>query len=532
MIFRSPYQDLEIPDESVTSYVLRHAARLGDKLALVDGGTGQGLSYAHLGVAVGRMAAGLATRGFRRGHVFAISAPNCPEFAIALYAVLSLGGVVTPANPVATAEELALQLNDANATSLLTVPGCLDRALEAVGRSHVREVFVIGEAAGAAPLASLLEHRGVAPTSDIEPGRDLAVLPYSSGTTGLPKGVELTHANLVANAAQLAVAEPLTDADTLIGVLPFFHVYGMTVLLNYALSVGATVVTLPRFELEPCVQAMQTYAVTYPYLAPPLVLALAKQPVVERYDLSRLGIITCGAAPLNGDVAAACAERLGCSVKQGYGLTEASPVTHIAPPTPDRANPASVGPLLPSTEGKIVDPATGAELGVGEQGEIWVRGPQVMRGYLNRPEATVAMIDADGWLRTGDIGYADGEGSFYIVDRLKELIKVKGFQVAPAELEGILLAHPAVADAAVIPCPDEEAGEVPKAFVVLKAAATSEDLIAYVAARVAPYKRVRSLEFIDSIPKSASGKILRRVLVERERAGGWVPGSVAVRARS
>ena len=524
MIFRSPYPDVTIPSMPVASSVLRPAVRRGDKLALVNGVTGSRLTYGQLADAVARMAGGLGARGFRKGEVLASFVPNCPEFVIALYAVLSLGGVVTAANPVLTAEELAVQLDDAGATFLLTVPDCLDRALAAAGRSSVREVFVIGEAPGAIPFAALLDHGHDPPVVAIDPRHDLAVLPYSSGTTGLPKGVELTHANLVANVAQIAAVEPVTDADILIGVLPFFHVYGMTVLLNYALSVGATVVTVPRFDLESFLQTMQTFGVTYAYLAPPIVLALAKQPMVEQYDLSRLRFITCGAAPLSSDVAIACAARLGCRVKQGYGLTEASPVTHLTPPTADDGKTASVGPLLPNTEGKIVDPATGAALGVGEQGEIWVRGPQVMRGYLGRPEATAAMIDGEGWLRTGDIGRADADGSFFIVDRLKELIKVKGFQVAPAELEGILLAHPAVADAAVIPSPDEDAGEVPKAFVVLKGEATPEDLMAFVAVRVAPYKKVRRLEFLDDIPKSASGKILRRVLVERERAKDLVPG--------
>ncbi len=517
MIFQSPYPDMTTPDMPLTRFVLRHAARLANKPALIDGVTGQILTYSQLAEGIARAAAGLAARGFRKGDVFAIAAPNCPEFAIALYAVLSLGGVVTPANPNLTADELACQLNDAGATYLLTIPGCLESAKAAVAASAVRELFVIGEAPGATPFAALLDHGVDAPAVEIEPSHDLALLPYSSGTTGLPKGVMLTHANLVANAAQVAVVEPVTEADTLIGILPFFHVYGMTVLLNLTLSVGATVVTLPRFALEQFLQTMQTYGVTYAYLAPPIVLALAKQPVVEQYDLSRLEYITCGAAPLSSDLAAACAERLGCHVKQGYGLTEASPVTHLTPPAPDRIKPAAIGLLVPSTEGKIVDPATGAGLGIREQGEIWIRGPQVMRGYLNRPEASAAMIDADGWLRTGDIGYVDEDGYFYVVDRLKELIKVKGFQVAPAELEGVLLAHPAVADAAVIPSPDEEAGEVPKAFVVLKAAATPEELMAFVAARVAPYKKVRLMEFVDQIPKSASGKILRRILVEGDR---------------
>jgi acyl-CoA synthetase (AMP-forming)/AMP-acid ligase II len=251
---------------------------------------------------------------------------------------------------------------------------------------------------------------------------------------------------------------------------------------------------------------------------PPIILDLAKHPLVDRYDLSKLRAINSGGAPLGEGVARACAERLGCIVKQGYGLTEASPVTHAVPTDPpDRIKLASVGPCLSNTEAKIVDLATGTELGPHQQGEIWVRGPQVMKGYLNHPEATAAAIDVEGWLRTGDIGYADEDGYFYIVDRAKEMIKYKGFQVAPAELEAILTTHPAIAEAAVIPSPDEAAGEVPKAFVVLRGEITPQGIMAYVAERVAPHKKIRRVELIEQIPTSPAGKILRRVLVERER---------------
>jgi acyl-CoA synthetase (AMP-forming)/AMP-acid ligase II len=238
--------------------------------------------------------------------------------------------------------------------------------------------------------------------------------------------------------------------------------------------------------------------------------------VVDKYDLSSLRWILSGAAPLGADLAAACAARLGCRVVQGYGLTETSPVTHVSPPD-DRNRPGTVGLLVANTECKIVDPATGRPLGPNEDGELWMRGPQVMKGYLKNPGATAAVIDADGFFHSGDIGHVDEDGYFRIVDRLKELIKYKGLQVAPAELEAVLLTHPAVADAAVIPIPNEEAGEVPKAFVVRRGDVTEDALMAYVAERVAPYKKIRALEILEQIPKSPSGKILRRVLVERER---------------
>jgi acyl-CoA synthetase (AMP-forming)/AMP-acid ligase II len=517
MIFRSPHPDIAIPDTALTPFVLRHAARLPNKPALIDGVSGRLLTYGELATAVQRAAAGLADRDFQKGDVFAIYAPNCLEYAVAFHAVASRGGIVTTINPAYTADELVYQLGDSGARYLLTTPELFENASEAAARAGIDELFVLGDAPGAVPFASVAGDGDVPPV-EIDPVHDLVALPYSSGTTGLPKGVMLTHANLVANVAQIGANEPLSDADTLIAILPFFHIYGLTVVMNCGLASGATLILLPRFDLASFLQTLESHAVTYAYLAPPIVLALAKQPMVEQYDLARLRVVVSGGAPIGAETALACQNRLGCSVKQGYGLTEASPVTHVGSAEPSRVVLDSVGQLLPNVEAQIVDPVSGSALGPNEQGEIWVRGPNVMKGYLNRPEATAAMLDDQGWLRTGDLGCADADGNFFVLDRLKELIKYKAFQVAPAELEAVLLSHPAVADAAVIPSPDEAAGEVPKAFVVLRDAATADELMRYVADRVAPYKKVRGLEFIDQIPKSASGKILRRVLVERERA--------------
>jgi acyl-CoA synthetase (AMP-forming)/AMP-acid ligase II len=248
------------------------------------------------------------------------------------------------------------------------------------------------------------------------------------------------------------------------------------------------------------------------------VLALAKSPLVDRYQL-HLRTVFSGAAPLSASLAEAVSSRLGCKVAQGYGLTETSPVTHATRVESSSYNTAGIGPPVPNTEAKIADITSGAELGPNQEGEICVRGPQVMKGYLNRHDATAAMIDSDGWLHTGDVGYADDDGCFFVVDRVKELIKYKGLQIAPAELEAVLLSHPAVADAAVVPVQDDEAGQLPKGFVVLKGDGTADEIMQHVSERVAPYKRLRRLEFVDQIPRSPSGKILRRVLIERERAG-------------
>jgi acyl-CoA synthetase (AMP-forming)/AMP-acid ligase II len=328
----------------------------------------------------------------------------------------------------------------------------------------------------------------------------------------------LTHRNLVANLCQMQdIVDVIAPGDRVLGVLPFFHIYGMVVVMGGALRQGACIVSLPRFELEQVLKVMQEHRIRMANVVPPIILAMAKHPVVANYDLSNLRYLFSGAAPLGDDLASACQQRLGVAVRQGYGLTETSPVSHYHPMTGERVTLESVGPSAPNTECRVVDSDTGEDVQTGERGELWIRGPQVMKGYLNKPEATAACLTADGWFKTGDVAVADDEGWYRIVDRVKELIKYKGLQVAPAELEAHLLGHPAIADAAVIPVPDAEAGEVPKAFVVARVPISAEEVMQYIADRVSPYKKVRQVEFVDTIPKSPSGKILRRLLVERER---------------
>jgi acyl-CoA synthetase (AMP-forming)/AMP-acid ligase II len=522
MIFKSASPDVSIPSVPIHEYVLRHAQRLAAKPALIDGPTGRTLTYGQLAGGIQACAAGLAAKGFKKGDVFAIYCPNLPEYAIAFLGVSAAGGVNTTVNPLYTVDELAKQLNDCKARFLLTVPPFLDKAKEAAAKSRIEEVFVFGEAPGATPFAALLKSGAAPPAIRFDPANDLVALPYSSGTTGLPKGVMLTHRNLVANLCQcegMTTVEMWSEGDTLLGVLPFFHIYGMVVIQLLVLSQGATLITMPKFDMEEFLGIVQKYKITVAPLVPPIVLGLAKHPAVDKYDLSSLRTIFCGAAPLGEGVAMEAAKRVGCRVVQGYGMTEASPVTHLTPSRLPNYKVASAGWVAPNTEVMVVDPVTNKPLGVGQPGELWIRGPQIMKGYLNQPQATADSITPEGWYRTGDIGHVDAEGYFFVVDRLKELIKYKGMQVAPAELEALVLTHPAVADVAVIPSPDEEAGEVPKAFVVLKAGqqATAEDLMAFVAGKVAPHKRIRLLDFVSQIPKSASGKILRRVLVDQER---------------
>jgi acyl-CoA synthetase (AMP-forming)/AMP-acid ligase II len=336
----------------------------------------------------------------------------------------------------------------------------------------------------------------------------------------------LTHRNLVANVAQIRAAQDVQADDAVIAFLPFFHIYGMTVLLNAVLKARARLVMMPRFDLEEFLANIQNHKVTVAFIAPPVAVALAKHPLVDDYDLSTLRAVLSGAAPLDEDLGHAVADRIGCPVVQGYGMTELSPVSHCTPFDGGKRLVGSAAPIgaagwtAANSASKLIDPDSGDEIdmpaeGLSETGELWFKGPNVMAGYLGNDEATRDTIDDDGWLHTGDLARVDSTGCVYIVDRLKELIKYKGYQVPPAELEAVLLTHPAIADAAVIGVRDADSGEeVPKAFVVRQAGAdlTEAEVIDFVAGEVAPYKKVRKVAFIDAIPKSSAGKILRKDL--------------------
>jgi acyl-CoA synthetase (AMP-forming)/AMP-acid ligase II len=513
-IIHSEYPDVAIVDEPIHDVVLGNAAAFGDRQAMVDGVTGKAITYAELDHMTRRLAAGLAAAGIQKGDVIALHSPNTILYPVVFYAATRAGATVTTVNALYTADELHKQLLDSKARLLVTISLFLPLAQAAIADTDVTEVLVLDQAEGHRSVMELMATDAPEPIVEIDPAEDVAVLPYSSGTTGVAKGVMLTHRNIGTNMAQCESMLDLADDERLIAILPFFHIYGMTVLMNLPLRLGATVVVLPRFDLQQFLTAMQDYRITRAYVAPPVVLALAKHPAVDAYDLSALQHVVSAAAPLDGQLGEACAKRLGIhAVLQAYGMTELSPGTHATRADDQEPPTGSVGKLFPSTEMRIVD----AEGNDAESGEIWIRGPQVMKGYLGRPEDTDATIDADGWLHTGDIGRMDERGYLYVIDRLKELIKYKGYQVPPAELEAVLLTDPRIADAAVIGVLDDDGNEVPKAFVVPATGVqlTADDVMEYVAQRVAPHKKVRRVEFIEAVPKAASGKILRRELRAR-----------------
>tara|TARA_E500000178_G_scaffold23786_1_gene22036 strand:- start:896 stop:2464 length:1569 start_codon:yes stop_codon:yes gene_type:complete len=517
LIFENNDPGVAVPKKDLTSVVLQRVDELGDKSALIDGTSGRALSYNELSSQIKHLAAGLNQRGFKKGDVCAVFCPNLPEYATIFLGVAAVGGINTTVNSLYSTNDLIHQFTDSRAKFLITIPAFMDRALPAADKCGIEEIFVLGEAEGATPFSELLKNDGIAPEVTIDPKNDLVALPYSSGTTGLSKGVMLTHENLVSDMVLTTSINTITDKDVLIGVLPFFHIYGMVLILNLAIYRGVTLVTMPRFDLEQFLQIVEKYKITCLNLVPPLVLALSKHPLVDNYDVSSIRLISSGAAPLGQELEQACADRLNCQIYQGYGLTEVAGASHVntIPVPSDKVG--AVGQVVPNTYSKIIDTESGKELGINEQGEVLIKGPHVMKGYLNNEEATKHCIDEDGWFHTGDIGYADEDGYFFIVDRVKELIKYKAYQVAPAELEAILVSHEAIADAAVIPSPDEEAGEIPKGFIVLSSEISAEAVMEFVAEQVAPHKKIRKIEIVDEIPKSASGKILRRVLVEQER---------------
>lgn len=502
------------PRHPFSQILERAAERLPDKPALI-GIDEKGYTFGQLWEASRRAARFLQRQAnVGNGETVAIYSPNYPEYAVALHGALLAGAMVTTVNPLYREREVEHQLEDAE-TAVVFVAKPFLPTMEEVKQNlpNLRQVYEIEDiwqmAASEPPEPEPVP---------IDPEKDLAALPYSSGTTGLPKGVMLSHYNLTSNIRQMLATGIVTEESVRLAFLPFYHIYGLMVLLNATFATGSTCLVMPRFDPDQTLYWIEKHRVTDFFVVPPALLALSYNPKLDQHDHSSLRFIMSGAAPLPLEVAELGEQRFGCAVLQGYGMTETSPLTNTN--SLDANKPASVGPPVSDTQEKIVDLESGEELPVGETGELLIFGPQVMQGYWKQPDATAETIRPDGWMRSGDIARMDEDGYLYIVDRAKEMIKYRGYQVAPAELEALLAEHPAVMDAAVIPKPDLEAGELPKAFVLLKEGqqATAQEIMSFVEERVAPYKKLREVEFVQEIPKTISGKILRRDLIDQERA--------------
>uniref|UniRef100_A0A0P5EMA5 4-coumarate--CoA ligase n=1 Tax=Daphnia magna TaxID=35525 RepID=A0A0P5EMA5_9CRUS len=528
-IVTSPFGDCKLHDMSMVQKLFESANRWPTKIATECGVTGRKYSYEMMRQLIRRFGSALTRMGFQKGEVFAIISPNIPEFPIALYGASGAGMPVSLVNPTYTAEEMARQLSINGATALFGVAP-MAATLKEVARlcPTIRRIILLGP-----PQEGIVSFQEMAQDSgdlfnenlDVNVKEDIFLLPHSSGTSGLPKSVMLTHFNMSSNVMQflepggtnhqVATSE---YQDTYICLLPFFHTYGITILMNTGFETGAKLVTLPQFEIQSFFKTIDDHKPTALHIVPPLASLLAQYPALKTESFSRLHTVFCGAAPLSVQTTVNLLERLNVpnlSLQEGYGLSETSPGILMSPL--GNAKLGSCGSPISRSKAKIIDHEVGDDaLAPYQQGELYVAGPQVMKGYYNNPEATKEMISEDGWLRTGDVAYYDEEGNFYIVDRLKELIKVKGFQVAPAELEDILITHPAIAEAAVIGIPDEQAGEVPRAYVVKRPGMDSvsdDEIGAFVNSKISAHKQIKGgIQFCAAIPKNNMGKILRKDL--------------------
>ncbi|KAK4269548.1 hypothetical protein QN277_022691 [Acacia crassicarpa] len=519
-IFRSKLPDIYIPKHlPLHSYCFENLAEFGSRPCLINAPTGDIYTYYDVELTARRVASGLNKFGVGQGDVIMVLLPNSPEFVFSFLGASFRGAMTTAANPFFTAAEVAKQAKASKAKLIVTQSNFFEKVKDI----DVKLIFVDSPPDGHSHFSELSQ-ADEKDIPEVEINTDDAVaLPYSSGTTGLPKGVMLTHKGLVTSIAQQVDGENpnlyFHHEDVILCVLPLFHIYSLNSVLLCGLRAKAAIMLMPKFEINALLGLIQKYKVSIAPVVPPIVLAISKSPDIDKYDLSSVRVLKSGGAPLSKELEDSVRAKFPkARLGQGYGMTEAGPVLTMSlafAKEPMEVKAGACGTVVRNAEMKIVDPDTSHSLPRGHPGEICIRGDQIMKGYLNDPEATKRTIDEEGWLHTGDIGYIDEDDELFIVDRLKELIKYKGFQVAPAELEALLLSHPHISDAAVVPMKDEAAGEVPVAFVVRSnghTQTTEDDIKQFVSKQVVFYKRISRVFFIDAIPKSPSGKILRKDL--------------------